>query len=397
MIAPRRNRIKMSETMRQAAVKFKDLILGTSPSLARRGFRLSMILAVGFVVWFVPWVFTVPLGLSLSMPYEADGESRYFAFNGPVAGALGLGDWANAQEVPAACAAAVVAAEDTRFYEHRGVDWESLETAWDYNQNNLEKASSAKSKSKRSQRRSDTAAKVRGASTVTQQLVKNLYLSRDRSYLRKMREVVGALLLEPLVSKETILTWYLNVVEFGPRVYGIEAAARHYFRKSAKELLPHECVSLTVVLPSPNKWNASLVSRSYTPFFTKRYSVIVRRMQALGHVGPSTLRQVRSGVPFFFEAPHSAPDDPAEIELPLDPEPDSSLAEDRVPSLPGPLSSESGGPPESSAAPKASPQAAPEAAPEAAPKVAPEVAPEVSASPAQDSGVPESVEPAENQ
>jgi hypothetical protein len=187
------------------------------------------------------------------------------------------------------------------------------------------------------------------------------------------------------------------VVEFGPRVYGIEAAARHYFKKSAKELLPHECVSLTVVLPSPNKWNASLVSRSYSPFFTKRYSVITRRMQVLGHVGPSTLRQVRSGGPFFFDAPQSAPLDPADIELPQDPEPDNSLAEDSIPSVPGPLSSESGGSPESSAAPQAAPKASPEASPEVSPEVSPEAPPEASDSPGQDSGVPETVEPAENQ
>ncbi len=380
----------MSETMRQAAVKFKDLILGNSPSQARRAFRLSVILGLGFVVWFVPWVLTVPLGITLSMPYDADGESRYLAFNGPLAGALGMADWANAQEVPAACTAAVVAAEDTRFYEHGGVDWDSMESAWNYNQNSLEKASSGKSKSKRLQRHSNKAAKVRGASTITQQLVKNLYLSRDRSYLRKVREVVGALLLEPIVSKETILTWYLNVVEFGPRVYGIEAAARHYFKKSAKDLLPHECVSLTVVLPSPNKWNASLVSRSYSSFFTKRYSVIARRMQVLGHVGPSTLRQVRSSAPFFFDAPHSVPLDPADIELPPDPEPDNSLADESSPPAPGPdqLSGgdgESGGAPESSAAPEVSPEALPEASPE------------VSASPGHEAGAPESVEPAENQ
>lgn len=366
----------MSETMRQTSAKFKRLLFGRSPSLARRALRFFLLFAVLSVVWFVPWVFTVPLGLSLTRPYEADGASRYLALVGPVAGALGMAEWTGEKAIPPACFAAVVAAEDTRFYDHSGVDWESMESAWNFNQKSQETISSSRSAAKK-RSRATKAAKVRGASTITQQLVKNLYLSRDRSYLRKVREITGALLLEPFVSKETILTWYLNVVEFGPRLYGIEAAAQHYFGKAAKDLRPSQCVSLSVILPSPNTWNASLESHTYSPFFSKRYTVIARRMQVLGHVAATVLREVRSDGPFFFEQPPSAPVDPSDIELPVppaDPETDG-------------LTEEAAGPPDvgGPAAGAASPSPVPDSGQQ-------EVAP-----PEPDTQVDESGEPAENQ
>jgi monofunctional biosynthetic peptidoglycan transglycosylase len=126
---------------------------------------------------------------------------------------------------------AVVAAEDARFYEHGGVDWEAVRGA-------LEKDF----KKRRLQA---------GASTITQQLAKNLFLSPERTPWRKLREWSIARRLESNLPKQRILELYLNVVEFGRRTYGAEAAARHYFAKSAADLTPIEAATLAAVIPSP--------------------------------------------------------------------------------------------------------------------------------------------------
>jgi len=126
---------------------------------------------------------------------------------------------------------AVVVAEDARFYEHDGVDWEAVREV-------LEKDLE--------QRRLGL-----GASTITQQLAKNLYLSPARTPWRKLREWAITRRLEKSLTKKRILELYLNVVEFGPRTYGAEAAAQRYFGKSAAGLCPFEAATLAAIIPSP--------------------------------------------------------------------------------------------------------------------------------------------------
>ncbi len=131
---------------------------------------------------------------------------------------------------PAMIRAAIVA-EDARFWEHEGVDWEALRGAAE---KNWEKG------------------KVKvGGSTITQQLAKNLYLSPARSPWRKLREFAIAWRLEARLSKKRILELYLNVIEFGPRTFGVEAAARKYMGKPARELSREEAATLAAVIPSP--------------------------------------------------------------------------------------------------------------------------------------------------
>jgi monofunctional biosynthetic peptidoglycan transglycosylase len=126
---------------------------------------------------------------------------------------------------------AVVAAEDARFYEHSGVDWEAVRGALekDWESRNLR----------------------HGASTITQQLAKNLYLSPRRTPWRKLREWAITRRLETELTKRRILELYLNVVEMGPRTFGAEAAARRYFGKPASELSDLEAATLAAVIPSP--------------------------------------------------------------------------------------------------------------------------------------------------
>jgi monofunctional biosynthetic peptidoglycan transglycosylase len=126
---------------------------------------------------------------------------------------------------------AVVAAEDARFYEHKGVDWEAVRGALDrdWESRNLR----------------------HGASTITQQLAKNLYLSPERTVWRKLREWAIARRLETRLTKRRILELYLNVVELGSRTFGAEAAARRYFGKSASNLSDLEAATLAAMIPSP--------------------------------------------------------------------------------------------------------------------------------------------------
>jgi monofunctional glycosyltransferase len=126
---------------------------------------------------------------------------------------------------------AVVVAEDARFWKHEGVDWEAMRGALEKNLANGD-------------------LKV-GGSTITQQLAKNLYLSPARTPWRKLREVAIARRLESRLSKKRILELYLNVIEFGPRTFGVEAAARRYLGKSAADVSREEAATLAAVIPSP--------------------------------------------------------------------------------------------------------------------------------------------------
>ncbi len=126
---------------------------------------------------------------------------------------------------------AVVVAEDARFWQHNGVDWDAARNAL---QKNWEKG----------------ALKV-GGSTITQQLAKNLYLSPARTPWRKLRELVIARRLERDLTKRRILELYLNVIEFGRRTFGVEAASRRYFGKSAADLTAEQAATLAAVIPSP--------------------------------------------------------------------------------------------------------------------------------------------------
>lgn len=129
---------------------------------------------------------------------------------------------------------AVLIAEDDRFWRHRGVDWHEMRAAV---------------------RENLRGHRGRGASTISQQVARNLFLSPQRSYGRKVREILLARHLERTLGKERILEIYLNIVEWGQGVFGAEAASRHYYDKSAAELTPEEAVGLAAALPSPYERN----------------------------------------------------------------------------------------------------------------------------------------------
>lgn len=150
---------------------------------------------------------------------------------------------------------AIIAAEDAQFSEHEGVDWEAMQKAYE---KNLKKGKV-----------------VAGGSTITQQLAKNLFLSGERSYLRKAQEVIITYMLEYLMSKERIFEIYLNVVEWGVGVFGAEAAAQYYYGVPASQLTPAQAARLAVMLPRPRFYDKFRNS----PYLARRSELILRRMR----------------------------------------------------------------------------------------------------------------------
>ena len=175
---------------------------------------------------------------------------------------------------------AVIAAEDDSFANHDGVDWNALEKAWERNAQAEERAARQQAKASASaaaaSARPVKPPKVRGGSTITQQLAKNLLLSGERTLLRKGQAFVLTLLLEQLLTKQRILEIYLNNVEWGHGVFGAEAAAQHYFRKSAARLAPAEAARLAVMLPAPKRFEKLATSA----YLAGRTRTIVGRMRS---------------------------------------------------------------------------------------------------------------------
>lgn len=152
---------------------------------------------------------------------------------------------------------AVLASEDQRFADHGGFDFQAMRAA-------VEERLDGR--------------RLRGASTLSQQVAKNLYLWPGRNLFRKGLEAYFTLLIEAFWTKRRILEIYLNVVEFGDGIYGIEAASRAFFKKPAARLAPWEAARLVAVLPSPRRWNPARP----TPYVRQRAEWIARQMRLMG-------------------------------------------------------------------------------------------------------------------
>jgi monofunctional biosynthetic peptidoglycan transglycosylase len=162
--------------------------------------------------------------------------------------------WVPYERISAHLKRAVVSAEDAKFLDHEGFDWEAIQKAM------------AKNEKK--------GRVVAGASTISQQLAKNLFLSGERSWLRKGEEAVITWMLERVMSKRRILELYLNVAEWGDGVFGAEAAARYHFGLPAAALGPEQSAFLAVILPSPRRYDKARL----TPYLAGRVDTILARM-----------------------------------------------------------------------------------------------------------------------
>ncbi|PHM27455.1 monofunctional biosynthetic peptidoglycan transglycosylase [Xenorhabdus budapestensis] len=172
--------------------------------------------------------------------------------------------WVDQDQISPYMALAVIAAEDQRFPEHWGFDFPAIAMAVEHN--------------KKYRKR------IRGASTITQQTAKNLFLWEGRSWVRKGLETGMTVVLELLWSKKRILTVYLNIAEFGDGIFGVEEATQHYFGKPASRLTASEAALLAAVLPNPLRYRVDVPST----YVLQRQRWVLRQMQLLG--GQSYLR-----------------------------------------------------------------------------------------------------------
>lgn len=169
-------------------------------------------------------------------------------------------DWRDLERIAPSLPLALVAAEDQNFAVHRGFDFKAIEQA---------------------RKRNARGGKLRGASTISQQVAKNLFLWSGRSWLRKGVEAWYTVLIEALWPKRRILEVYANIAEFGDGIYGAQAAARSFFGKDAARLDPAESARLAAVLPNPRRYNA----RNPGPYVQRRGNAIQRQMRQIGGNG----------------------------------------------------------------------------------------------------------------
>ncbi len=168
--------------------------------------------------------------------------------------------WVDGHAIASSAARAAMAAEDQRFLDHHGIDFVSLDRALeDYREGE----------------------ELRGASTITQQVAKNLFLWQGRSFMRKVLEAYFALLIELVWSKQHILETYLNIAEFGPGVFGVEAAAQRFFGVPASRLTAPQAALLAAVLPNPRRFNVARPS----DYVRNRQEWILTQMQLLDSRG----------------------------------------------------------------------------------------------------------------
>ncbi|NNM24039.1 MAG: monofunctional biosynthetic peptidoglycan transglycosylase [Flavobacteriaceae bacterium] len=215
--------------------------------IARRIFKLLIWFVVLTVVWVVIYRF-VPVPFTPLMAIRAfQAESSYDIKH----------DWIALDQISEEIQLAVICAEDQRFLEHSGFDYEAIEKAISYNK---------------------TGDKIRGASTISQQTAKNVFLWPGRSWLRKGLEAYFTFLIENLWSKERILEVYLNSIEMGDGIYGVEAAANYWFNTKATHLSRHQAAAIASILPNPRKYKAS----PRTPYLEKRKQWVLTQMNNYG-------------------------------------------------------------------------------------------------------------------
>jgi monofunctional biosynthetic peptidoglycan transglycosylase len=217
----------------------------------RRGLLAVVLLFLAYQLWFlghVLWWKWVPpaetsfmsLRLDELTSGKPDAELHY--------------RWVPYDKISIHLKRAVIAAEDDKFIDHEGFDWEGIQKAIEKNQKK--------------------GRMVAGGSTISQQLAKNLFLSPSRSYFRKAEEAIITVMIEALWDKRRILEVYLNVVEWGNGIFGCEAAAQRYYRIPAAQLAPAQAARLAVMLPNPRKYE-----KSYGPRLAAHAARIQGRMQ----------------------------------------------------------------------------------------------------------------------
>ena len=228
----------------------------------RRGWRWLLIVPFVLVLFSVLQVLVLRfVDPPFSMVMAADQAGRWI--HGPDRSLVAY-DWVDHGQMAACLPISLVAAEDQQFPFHRGFDLDAIAKA---------------------RRHNERAGKVRGASTISQQVAKNLFLWQGRSWLRKGLEAWYTALIELFWPKQRIIEMYANIAEFGPGVYGAQAASRRFFGRDAARLSAGQCARLAAVLPSPRRYNAATPG----PYVQRRAAWIQRQVRQLG--GPGYLQE----------------------------------------------------------------------------------------------------------
>lgn len=218
--------------------------------------------------------------------------------------------WAPLGSVSRIAVAAIVLSEDWAFYQHNGFDWEQI---WDSMEKNMKLGRFA-----------------RGGSTITQQVVKNVYLSNEKTITRKLQEAILAVRIERQLKKTRILEIYLNIAEFGEGLYGIGPASWHYFSKPPSALTAKEGAFLAMLLPSPKKYSVSFRKKELTPYAASTVRSILGKLLATGRINNEEY-QLAAYAPLSFETRLAPIPDIA----PLD-----EMEEDEGGAAPAPLTAE---------------------------------------------------------
>jgi monofunctional glycosyltransferase len=210
---------------------------------------LTAFLSSVFIVIALQWVpvYYTPLVLLRSLEYAEAGKATLVRKN-----------WVDLEKISPNLQRAVIASEDPKFLTHWGFDLEAIGKAIETNKKRKIKV---------------------GASTISQQTAKNVFLYPSRTFLRKGLEAYFTVLIEAFWNKRRILEVYLNVVELGPGIYGAEAASHYYFKKTSEKLSLHEAQMLAAVLPNPRRWNPTKPSH----YLLKRRRFINRNLMILGN------------------------------------------------------------------------------------------------------------------
>ncbi len=225
--------------------------------------RIIILAALNLLVWLLILAAeTPPVWKLLSEPVAIEsvhGKHRSIHLVGP-----GKPGWQPLEQTSRHTIHAIVTAEDSRFFEHHGLDFAAIFSSvrLNYNKGRL----------------------ARGGSTITQQVVKMAFLDGTKSWERKLREACGALLLELILSKDEILAWYLNLLPLGSGTIGIKEASQLYFNESAEFLTIQDSIQLALVIPRPRERSLELADKSLSPFGQRRYADLAKQMRDYGYI-----------------------------------------------------------------------------------------------------------------
>ncbi len=219
-----------------------------------------------FLAWFIPWIPALFSGGIMVTRLDAKGK--------PIQVEVGprTKQWVKIDSVSKHLLYAIVVAEDGKFYKHHGFDFEAIRHAYELNRKRGRFA--------------------RGGSTISQQVVKMVFLSREKTYTRKIREAAGTILMELMLPKDRILEWYINLTEFGGGIYGVKQAGQYYFRTRPELLTTEQAIHLALVIPSPNKWSKGLRAKHLTPFGERRFARIAQNLYLAGYISENQKQTV---------------------------------------------------------------------------------------------------------